>query len=150
MQHAVPSGDQPGEPGPTGQSGRARSARLTAAFARLARPRRLGIIGVVIVSMIMAILPIQLTSADPGSSLPNSPFNAGDAKLDTNPKVTFLDDPTNTQSDTSYKSGAKENQECVEPTFHKNPPHKDDFAKVWGGFASGVDGTGGFAYLAWQ
>ena len=87
---------------------------------------------------------------DPGSSLPNSPFNAGDAKLDTNPKVTFLDDPTNTQSDTSYKSGAKENQECVEPTFHKNPPHKDDFAKVWGGFASGVDGTGGFAYLAWQ
>src|SRR3954468_16111973 len=93
IRNADPTGDQTEGKGSTGNGRPTSSARLRV-LARLARPRRLGIIVLLLVSMVVAVMPIQSSTADPGSGLPGSPWNGRDAKLDTSPPVTKVEDPT--------------------------------------------------------
>src|SRR5207302_3682190 len=92
----------------------------------------------------------DLASADSGSAIANSPYNAGDGKLDSTPAgtITTVPDHAGNQEE-GYSSGAKEDDPCPTITLHSSSP-KDDITSFSVGtqHVAGIN-PGDFLYLGW-
>src|SRR5256885_14136356 len=89
----------------------------------------------------------DFASADSGSGLANSPYNAGDGKKDTTPTV--ISTGNDTTPETGFSNGAKEDDPCPHIPTHGSSP-KDDITSftVASKHAAGIT-PGDFLHLGW-
>jgi uncharacterized repeat protein (TIGR01451 family) len=119
--------------------------------------RALAVTGVMASTLFGVVAASPLAArADSGSTLPGSPFNGSDGKLDTTPAgvISTNPDPFNTSSDNIFGSSpqAKEDQVCPEIGIG-NVDNKDDLKSFSIGVAKGTStatASTDFLYLAWS